>query len=133
MFAKVTIHDKVAATTVANPDQLKAILKTASEEARSKNILGAIVIEAANRNSITMVVGGDETVLSFTYGHLNPPYYASKGTADKDQPVLTCYLTFQHHSEFSRKNVIPYDDGARAVEQFLNSGELPTKIKWEEV
>ena len=109
MSARVTIHDKVAATTVGDADQLDAVLKAASEEARSQNILGGVIIEAENGNSRTLVVGGDETVLTFDYGHRKPPYFASKGASENNEPFLTCYLTFQH-SEFPRKNVIPYGD-----------------------
>jgi Immunity protein Imm1 len=133
MSARVIVHNKAAATTVVDANQLNAVLEVASEEARSRNILGAVIIEAENGNSVTIVVGGDETVLTFDYGHRNPPYYASKGKSDKDEPVLTCYLTFQHHSEFPRKNVIPYGEGAKAVAQFLDSGKLPTCIGWVEV
>ena len=133
MSARVTVHDNEPATSIVDANQLNAILKAATEEARSKNILGAVIIEAENGNSLTIAVGGDETVLTFDYGHRNPPYYASKGASVSDEPFLTCYLTFQHHSEFSRKNVIPYHDGAKAVAQFLNSGNLPTCISWEAV
>jgi Immunity protein Imm1 len=133
MSARVTVHDTMEATTVADSAELDAVLMAASEEARSKNILGAVVIEAENGNCITMVVGGDETVLTFDYGHRNPPYYASKGASDSDEPLLTCYLTFQHHSEFPRKNVIPYHDGAKAVAEFVESGKLPMCIGWEEI
>ena len=31
-------------------------------------MLGAVLIEAVNGNAITMVVGGDESVLGFDYG-----------------------------------------------------------------
>jgi len=133
MSARVTVHEKGTATTVLDYNQLDAVLRAASEEARSKNILGAIIIESENGNSITMVVGGDETVLGFDYGHGNHPYYASKGASERNEPFLTCYLSFQHHTEFPRKNVIPYNDGAKAVAQFVDSGNLPTCISWEEV
>ena len=39
----------------------------------------------------------------------------------------------RHHTEFSRKNVIPLADGVKAVRQFLGSNGLPTCINWEEV
>jgi hypothetical protein len=80
-----------------------------------------------------MVVGGCETVLSFEYGHLDPPYYASKGESDDDEPILTCFLTFQHHTEIPRRSVIPYANGMNAVAEFFDSGNLPTCISWEEV
>jgi hypothetical protein len=92
-----------------------------------------VLIEANKGNVITMVVGGDETVLGFDYGEPNPRYYASRGASDADAPIVTCYLTMQHHTEFPRKYAIPLADGLKAVRQFLDSDDLPTCIKWEQV
>jgi hypothetical protein len=72
-------------------------------------------------------------VLGFQYGHHDPPYYASRGVSDADEPKFTCYLTMQHHTEFPRKYVIPVSDGVNALRQFLHSADLPTCIKWEQV
>ena len=85
-----------------------------------------------NGNVITMVVGGQETVLGFDSGDPNS-YCASKGASDAVEPVMTCYFMMSHHTEFPRKNVIPVADGVKAVHQFLDSGDLPTCIKWEQV
>ena len=133
MPVRITIHDCTEPTTVGNRNQLTAALEAASDEARAKNMLSAVILEAENGNSITMVVGGEETVLGFEYGHLDPPYYASKGQSDEDEPLLTCFLTFEHHTEFQRRYVIAYADGVKAVAEFLDSGNLPTCINWEEV
>jgi hypothetical protein len=130
---RVTIRDNAAPVMVEDATQLDQVLHAAVEEARRRNVLGAIRIEAENGNAMTMVVGSEETVLSFDYGHQKPPYYASKGTCDNVDPILTCYLTFQHHTEFPRKYVIPYADGLKAVGQFLYSGLMPACIKWAEV
>lgn len=96
-------------------------------------MLGAVLIEADNGNVITMVVGGDETVLGFDHGHQNPPYYASRGVSNANEPMMACHLMFQHHTVFPRKYVVPMVDGVEAVRQFLDSGDLPTCINWEEV
>jgi hypothetical protein len=133
MTVRVRIHDNTVPTTVNDANQLLAVLTAASEEARTKNMLAAVMIEAGNGNFITMVVGGEETVLGFDYGRPNAPYYASKGVSDDDDPIMTCYLTFQHHTEFPRKFVIRYVDGLKAVTQFLDSGELPMCITREQV
>lgn len=37
---------------------------------------------------ITMVGGDSETILGFDYGHLRPPYYASKGKSDDHIAVV---------------------------------------------
>lgn len=119
--------------TVEDSVQLDQALREADEEARKRGMLGAVQLKAANGNVITMVVGGYETVLGFDYGHLDLRYYASRGLSDSEEPLLTCYLMFQHHTEFPRKYVIPTADGVNAVRQFLDSGELPTCVKWDEV
>jgi len=133
MILRVTVHDDRAPLQVEDTSQLEGVLNAASEEARTRKILGAVIIEAENGDSITMVVGGEETVLGFEHGHLDPPYYASKGPSDEDNPVMTCFLTFQHHTEFPRRYVIPFVEGVKAVNQFLVSGGLPTCINWVEV
>jgi hypothetical protein len=133
MALRITTRSDAAPITVRDSNQLDEVLSGAGEEARKCKVLAGVLIEADNGNTITMVVGGNETVLSFDHGHRNPPYYASKGASDADAPIMTCLLTFQHHTEFRRKYVISVDDGAKAVRQFLDSGELPTCIKWEEV
>jgi hypothetical protein len=133
MPVRVKIHEDKAPLTVKDVTELDEVLRAASEEARVRGMLGAISIEADNGNVIVMVVGDEETVLGFDYGHQNPPCYASRGASSEDNPLMTCYLTFQHHTEFPRKYVIPFADGVKAVRQFVNSGDLPTCINWEEV
>jgi hypothetical protein len=133
MILQVKVREGEVPVTVTDVSELDRVLQAASEEARAHKMMGAILIEAESGNVITMVVGGEETVLSFDSEHLNPPYYASRGKSDCDEPKLTCYTQFHHHSEFSRKYVIPLEDGVRAVRQFLYSGDLPTCIKWDEV
>ena len=132
LSARVTILDDKPPIAVDDGLQLDDALREAENEARARGLLGVIIIEAANKNSITMLVGSStETVLGFDYRH--GPYYASKGISNEVEPVITCYLTFAHHTEFPRKFVIPVADGVEAVKEFIGSGELPTCITWEEV
>jgi len=35
------------------------------------------------------------------------PLLGKQSIFENDDPILTCYLTFQHHTEFPRKYVIP--------------------------
>jgi hypothetical protein len=86
-----------------------------------------------DNNQLGLAVGGNETVLSFTYGHGDPPYYASKGKLDTDEPIFTCFLLFEHHTEFPRRQVIPFNDGVLACHEFYNLGNLPSRIEWIEV
>jgi Immunity protein Imm1 len=101
--------------------------KQAGARHGKRGMLGAVWIEADNRNVLTMVVGGDETALGFDdCDHRNLRCYASRGASDAVAPIMACYVAMHHHTEFPRKNVIPLSDGFRAVRQFLDSGRLPT-------
>jgi|RhiMethySRZTD1v2_1073278.scaffolds.fasta_scaffold424344_2 hypothetical protein len=77
--------------------------------------LNIVSIEAENGNTLGVVVGDEESSLSFTYAHLNPPYYASRGNSSGHQPVLTCFLALEHHTEFSREWVIPTQEAFSAA------------------
>ena len=133
MPLRVTIHADRVPLTAEDGSHLCELLVAASTEARVKSILSAVLLEADNGNVMTFVVGSDETVLGFDLDHGRGPYYASRGPSDSDDPALTCYLNFRHHTEFPRKYVIPFEDGMRAATEFLGSGGLPSCINWEEV
>lgn len=118
---------------VQTPVQLASVLTAAADEARSHALLNVIFLEADNGDTLIMVVGGEETVLGFDYGHLNPPYFASRGSDDGVHPVLTAYVSLQHHTEFPRKCVIAIDQGLLAAQEFLQTGARPECITWQEV
>jgi hypothetical protein len=56
----------------------------------------------------------------------------AEGIAEGIEPVLTAYVALSHHTEFPRRSVIPWADGIRALHEFVESGELPAAIEWEE-
>ena len=95
-------------------------------------MLSMVFLKADNGNSLGMVVGGDETMLHFSYGHENPSYFVSKGELNIDEPIMPCFLLFQQHTEFQRKHVIPLAKGLLAVHEFYASNTLPTSIEWVE-
>jgi len=130
---KFFLREKEAGIEIKGPSHLDELMMEAATQANDENRLGIIYLVADNQTQLGVVVGGDETVLYFSYEHENPPYYTSKGKQDDDEPVMTCYLLFQHHTEFSRKHVIPFPKGLLAVHEFYKSGTLPASIEWSEV
>jgi hypothetical protein len=111
MTLRITIREGEAPLIVRDTPQLDKALGQAAEVARKRGMLGAMLIEADNGNVMTMVVGGDQTVLGFDYGEPNPRHYASRGASDADAPTMICYFRMQHHTEFPRKYVIPVANG----------------------
>jgi hypothetical protein len=130
---RVTIREKDSPLAIENIAQLSALLDAVSKDAQAQHISTAIILEAENANTMTIVLGGTETVLSFDEGGPSSRQYASRGASNDDEPIVTCFLNFRHHTEFSRKYAVPLPDGVDAVKQFLGSGELPTNVRWEEV
>ena len=78
MALRIEIRQGEAPLTVKDAAQLDEALGQATEEARKLGMLGAVLIEAENGNVLTMVVGGDETVLGFD---------------DYDDQNLRCYTS----------------------------------------
>ena len=128
----ISVHDAEPAVRVSTATELERVIRLASEEAQARKMLNIIFLEAANGNHLSFVVGGDETVLSFTYDHRNPPYFASRGVQASTDPIMTCYVGLVHHTEFPRKYVISFERGLTATQEFAESGTLPRSIEWTE-
>jgi hypothetical protein len=71
--------------------ELEQTLADAASRAQAAQMLNVVFLHAANGDQLSLVVGGDETVLGYNLGHGNPPYYASAGEATADEPVLIAY------------------------------------------
>jgi hypothetical protein len=128
----ISIHDRAEPTHISTLAELHGVLESAGEEARARGMLNVIFLGSPNGNSLSMVVGGAETVLTFMYGHRNLPYYASRGSAQDPLPNMSCYVGLVHHTEFPRTYVVPYAKGLGAAEEFAASGSLPTSVEWVE-
>ena len=130
---RAAIHDKLPEQALSSVEALDATLDAASSEARAKQMLNLVELFAPNQNSLSLAVGGEETVLCFNYGHGNPPYFASLGEAQVDYPVLAAFIGLAHHSEFRRRHVVPISAGRQAAREFLATGVRPMSLQWEEV
>jgi hypothetical protein len=130
---KVVVDERESAIAVEGLKHLDEIIADAVERAKREGVLGTILLKNDYDDELGLAVGSNETVLSFNYGHGDPPYYVSKGKLDTEEPILTCYFLFQHHTEFLRKWIIPFNAGVLACHEFYNSGNLPSCIEWVEV
>jgi Immunity protein Imm1 len=130
---RLEVHDNCPAISAGTESEVDAILASAAEEARAVGRLNLITMVAENGNSLSLVVGGKESVLGFTASSRKPPYYGSKGIEMAEEPVLTAYLGLKHHSEFPRYRVIPFAMAIAAAHDFLATGLLPKGISWTEI
>jgi hypothetical protein len=132
MQLRILIQQSGPTHTVASELELKRALQDAALQANSVGQLNIIFLYGPNEHHLSLVVGGDETVVGFNYGHGDPPYYASEGVVEGEGPVLTAYVSLEHHTEFPRRLVVPMELGRAAALEFLATGERPTVVKWVE-
>ncbi len=128
----IVVQDGEEAIHVSTMAELNRVVDMASTEARARKMRNIIFLQAASGNALSLVVGDDDTVLTFTYGHQNPPYYASRGDEESTEPVMTCYVGLVHHTEFPRKYVLPFEKGLIAAREFAETDTLPQSIRWIE-
>jgi len=130
---RAAIQDRAPERLVNNDEELEAALSDAWAAATAAGKLNIIFLYAPNGDHLTLVIGAEETVVGFNYGHGDPPYYASMGASAEDAPVLTAYVGLEHHTEFPRRWVVPFCVGKQAAHEFLATGERPGAVCWVEV
>jgi hypothetical protein len=75
----IVVHDGEEAIHASTIAEVNRVIHMACEEARVRKMLNIIFLEAVSGNTLSLVVGGDDTVPSFIHDHRNPPYFASRG------------------------------------------------------
>ena len=93
----------------------------------------AVDVQRENGDTLTVVVGGSESVASFVGVSGDPPYFASLGDAEATG-LFTFYVGGDHHTEVPRRQAIEPGLALRAAQEFaeLQDG-LPDCLMWEEV
>jgi hypothetical protein len=91
---------------------------------------GLVSLAAANGNTLSLVVGGTDTVLLFDYAGADAPHFLSRGAGEAESPWFECFLHFTERRALPRWAVIPRELAISAVEEFAASNELPQVIEW---
>lgn len=129
MQARISVRERQPWIEASSADELDRAIEDAIAEAQSANMLNIVFVETPNGNELSIVLGGDETVVQFTYASLDPPYLVSRGKSGQEEPVMTAYVSLNHHTEFPRKWVIPMEDGRAALQEFVRTSLPPTNIE----
>jgi Immunity protein Imm1 len=129
----VTLLANEAPTSVGVSADLESVFAKGEQLARRLSRLGIITLQSETGDTLHLVVGGAETALGFTKGDGTPPYFASRGSEVAQEPVLTGFLHFAHHTELPRHSVVSSALGRRAAHEFLETRALPKCIQWQEV
>jgi len=118
---------------VDNEAQLDASLTAIADAARSAGQMHLIGLGTEAGKSLSLVLGGDETVLIFGYPGRKPMYCHSLGTGQGLEPQLQCLHLGKIPMGIPRRLVIPMEQGLRAAREFAASGERPNSVEWEEM
>jgi len=77
-------------------------------------------------------LGAEERFLHFELESGEPPYMISVGD-DSAEGELAFYLSGNHHTEISRRNLIPAVKARQALYEWIRTEVRPSDIEWEEV
>lgn len=106
-----------------------AALTRAEQEADSAGSLALVDFQAANGNMISLVVGGADIALSFRYDGDVEPRFLSLGNPSA-RGSFPCSRDFTRHIHCPRWALVSRLAGLTALEEFVNSNELPGCIEW---
>jgi len=109
--------------------ELHAALTIAEEEADRAGTMGLVDFEAANGNRLSMLVGGEETALSWRYPGDTEPRFLSQGDPSATGGI-PCSRDFNNRVDCPRWSLIPRADGLAALDEFAASNEIPEAVQW---
>jgi hypothetical protein len=130
---QIIAREKAKVAWIATEDELDAALVVWTAAAQSDGRLHLVQLNTKSSTSLSVALGGSETVLIFGSRGRKPPYCHSRGEGKAIEPVLVCHAMGQHEMEIPRRLVIPMARGLAAVKEFAATGERPTSIQWEEM
>lgn len=110
--------------------ELHAAITSADREADETGKLSIVDFQAANGNTLSVIVGGAETALSFRFAGDVEPRFLSRGTDVSATPGLVFSRLGGNELECPRWAVIPRSDGLSALDEFAVSNELPQLVEW---
>ena len=83
------------------------------------------------RDSLSIGLGLDVSVLNHVRADKNPPYSISVGRSNRDEPIA--FLFGGEWSEYPIRNTVPISAARAAMRKFCETGELTKDVVWEEV
>lgn len=106
-----------------------AALTTAEKEADQAGTMALVDFQAANGNTISIMVGGADTALSFRYAGDVDPRYLSLGD-ENAQGTIPCSRDFNNRIDCPKWALISRVAGLAALDEFVISNDLPVSISW---
>jgi hypothetical protein len=106
-------------------------LMQAENEADASGSMALVDFQAANGNTISLIVGGhDDTALSFRYAGDVDPRFLSVGDGNA-KGTVPCSRDFNNQIDCPRSALISRIAGLAALDEFAVTNELPACIEWK--
>lgn len=112
-----------------NESDMLAALATAEQAVDKAGNLAFLDFMAANGSTLSMVVGGAETALSFRYAGDLDPRFLSMGRAT-ETGTFRCLRDLNENIDCARWTLISREDGLAALNEFAASNEIPQCVQW---
>ena len=122
-------QEGVTGEEVSSEEHLEKLLRSLDADARQAQPIIVTLVSDDDR-TLSIGLGRDTTVLSSTAADGLPPYFASDGGGEGTGAV---YFAHGAWSEFPAWQIVPLDEGIKAMLHFLATGELLPGVGWREV
>ena len=109
--------------------EVHAALTAAEQEADRVGKAGLVDFEAANGSTLSMMIGGAETMLSWRYAGDTEPRFLSLGDPGA-QGTVVLSRDFKDHVDAPRWALISRADGLAALDEFAKSNDIPECVQW---
>lgn len=109
--------------------EVHAALTAAEQEADRVGKPGLVDFEAANGSTLSMLIGGAETVLSWRFAGDAEPRFLSLGDAAA-RGTVALSRDFKDRIDVPRWAMISRADGLAALDEFCASNEMPECVRW---
>jgi hypothetical protein len=116
--------------SVASPDEAIDLLRRLHQQASEEAPL-LVAITSPDGADLTLGVGRDVSVCGGTSAGGDPPYFASRGIQEDGPDLVFFYLG--EWTDFPASFGVPIEEAFNTARQFIESGERPRTIRWQEV
>ena len=104
-------------------------LTAAEQEADRVGKTALLDFEAANGSRLSMLVGREQTVLSWRFAGDEDPRFLSLGDANAEG-IVALSRDFKDRIDVPRWAMITRADGLAALDEFVASNDIPECVQW---
>ncbi|MEZ4666592.1 MAG: Imm1 family immunity protein [Anaerolineae bacterium] len=110
-------------------EELNRLIGQLETEGRTSRAF-TVTVRVNDETGMTMVVGRQESHITFYDANARPPVRGCTGPWDDDQLIVYSYRG--HYSEIPRRFCVPIADAREAMRIYFRTGQRPENLSWNE-